>query len=492
MTLLAWPAMLLLSAAAILIALAAWRQGPKHREVGTLLIWRRVADQHVARQERRRSFDLLLWTLLAGVIVGGIAATRPAWMVHAGVMRVAVYVEPTGPGNQQLDMDEVRQRAEDFALSSVARGSGELDADIELTFFLPSDGLAQQADVRRLQPGPLRAELAQFDVATAKFDGRILFLNARLSPVGLEDLLLPRVLQRRHGVLLSVSGGRESVTVKSLGEPAPWVSGATLISTTSVAGPLTSAYRPNSAQFEVRDVSGTRAFRRRPLLIGTGGGWSGDAHVALLDALQPDSADGRPPDVWLGSDEQMPAVRVSAGDSADLSKAELAFDPQHPLFRDLPLADFQWLAEGKLMAPADNVQSLLTAVVDGEPVGDLVRLRDGGKVLEFAGDPFTRAPVASAALLLDNAIGVVSGVRPSEWQGFEQVEGPGLLTERQAQADYFDPRGSLDMASRSSEPLEFSTWLCVAAGLLLLVAAAIAAQSKNPRPKPGAVVRSIG
>ncbi|MCB9895072.1 MAG: hypothetical protein H6839_11530 [Planctomycetes bacterium] len=476
MTLLAWPAILMLSTAAILIALAAWRQGPKQREVGTLLIWRRVAQQHQATQQRRRNFDLLLWLLLAGVVVGAIAATRPAWLHTQDHSRVAVFVEPTGPGIEQANLDEVKARVE-----------ADLPGAIPTFFLSTKDGGVPFNAVTLGSAGPPASQISDFERHSTDYDARLLMLNQPTT--GTEDLgrAIPRLTKARPGVVFHVTGSVDRLLVQASAGLAPSVTGATLVSSSTSADSVSYLYEPTGVQIEVSDAIGKRTYRRRPFGVGTGNGWTGDAHEALLKALQLHEPDGRAPQVWLGSDELKPAVRVSAGEDFDLTTATLAWDPQHALLRDLPLGDFDWLGEGKLLAPTSGVQPLVTAVVDGKPVGDLVRLRDSGKVLEFAGDPFSRAPVASAALLLDNAIGVVSGVRPSERTGYELSEGPELPTRRQALAAPFEPYGELDLSSRSAAPLEFSTWLCLAAGLLLLLAATIAARKENPRPKPGVV-----
>ena len=60
MNLLAAPALILLAAAAVLVALATMRRGPKRRDVGTLLIWQRIAEQAQAQKRSRRNFDWLL------------------------------------------------------------------------------------------------------------------------------------------------------------------------------------------------------------------------------------------------------------------------------------------------------------------------------------------------------------------------------------------------------------------------------------------------
>jgi len=102
MTLLAWPGLLLLSAAAALAALAVFQPGARKCDVGTLLIWRRVAAVLPARR-RRRGPDLLLWLLLGAAIAGAIGAARPALRQPHARPKVVVYVESSGPHSAKDD-----------------------------------------------------------------------------------------------------------------------------------------------------------------------------------------------------------------------------------------------------------------------------------------------------------------------------------------------------------------------------------------------------
>jgi hypothetical protein len=453
MSLLAWPALFLLAAAAVLVALAAWSRGAKQREVGTLLIWRRVAQQATAPQRKRREYDPLFWLLLAAVAVGSVAAARPAWFTVAPQARVAVFLESTGPG-EPLELDDARARAQAAA------------PDAELTFFMAG---------QEITPGSLRAELAQFEARARDYDGRILLLN---QPTDQAALVLPRVKKPREGVVFQLAGDRRELLVQSSAGGEVLLDGASLVSSSTQAGVTNWRFIPMALELVLSDAAGRRVYRRKPFVVGVGDAWRGDAHTALLQALEPDATDGEPPVVWLGSLEQKPAVRVNIGAATDLSGASLSFDPQHPLFQDLPLQQFDWLAGGRLLAPEEGVQPLLSAVRDGVPVGDLARLRDGGRMLEFAGDPFSSAAVTDAALLLDNAIGVVAGTRPSERPGYEQAEGEPLPSRRQATAAPFEPRGKLDLSRHSAEPMEFAGWLMSLAGLLLAAASVLAGRRK--------------
>ncbi|MCB9933310.1 MAG: hypothetical protein H6841_07810 [Planctomycetes bacterium] len=456
MSLLAWPALLLLTAAAVLVALAAWSRGAKQREVGTLLIWRRVAQQVTAPQRKRREFDPLFWLLLAAVAVGSIAASRPAWFRAAPHARVAVFLESTGPG-EPLELEDARARGQAAA------------PDAELTFFTAG---------HEITPGSLRAELAQFETRTRDYDGRILLLN---QPSDEASLVLPRVTKAREGVMFKLTGDRRELLVQASAGGEVQLQGASRASSSTREGVTTLRFKPTALELVLTDAGGLRVYRRKPFVVGTGESWNTDTHAALLQALESDAAEGEPPAVWLGSAEQKPAVRLNTGAPAEVSGASLSFDPQHPLFRDLPLQHYDWLAGGRLLAPEEGVQPLLTAVVDGVPVGDLARLRDGGRVLEFAGDPFSASAVADAALLLDNAIGVVAGVRPSERPGYELAEGEPLPSRRQATAAPFESRGKLDLSRRGAEPVEFAGWLMVITGLLLAVAAVLAGRGKALR-----------
>lgn len=456
MRLLAWPALLLLTAAAVLVALAAWSRGAKQREVGTLLIWRRVAQQVTAPRRKRREFDPLFWLLLAAVAVGSLAASRPAWFTAAPQARVAVYLESTGPG-EPLELDDARARAQAAA------------PDAELTFFMAG---------QEITPGSLRAELAQFETRARDYDGRILLLN---QPSDEATLVLPRVGKARAGVVFKLAGDRRELLVQASAGGEVRLQGAGLASSSTREGVTTLRFEPTALELLLTDAGSRRVYRRKPFVVGTGESWNTEAHAALLQALEADPAEGAAPAVWLGSTEQKPAVRMNTGAPAELRGASLSFDPRHPLFHDLPLAQYDWLAGGRLLAPEEDVQPLLTAVVDGVPVGDLARLRDGGRVLEFAGDPFSAAAVADAALLLDNAIGVVAGTRPSERPGYELAEGDPLPTRGQATAAPFETQGKLDLSRRSAEPVEFAGWLMALAGLLLAAAAVLAGRGKALR-----------
>jgi hypothetical protein len=129
-----------------------------------------------------------------------------------------------------------------------------------------------------------------------------------------------------------------------------------------------------------------------------------------------------------------------------------------------------------VLEPDPSARVLMRAVRNGEPVGDLARLR--GQVLEFAADPFSSAPVSLAALLLDNSIDVLTGIRPSERPGFEVVEGR-LPTERAAKAAPFEPAGGLDLSTARDAEFEITSWLLLAGAVLLGAAAWTASRPKS-------------
>jgi hypothetical protein len=115
---------------------------------------------------------------------------------------------------------------------------------------------------------------------------------------------------------------------------------------------------------------------------------------------------------------------------------------------------------------------LLSVARDGHALGALALLSADGKILRFAGDPFAQAPVAAAALLLDNALGVLKGDRPSEAASYAVVSGSKLASERAAFAAPFEPKGSLDASSSSAAALEeLAPWLALAGALLAMGAA---------------------
>ncbi|MBZ0137712.1 MAG: BatA domain-containing protein [Planctomycetes bacterium] len=470
MTLLAWPALILLLAAGVLFALATLGSRPRRRDVGTLLIWRRVVAKRAATRQRRRNYDLLLWLSLAAVLVGALGAARPALLRAETSPQVAVYVEATGGAHEQLDMADVRRRAE----AAVPDG--------RFTYFLPGAALGA-VDVRTLPGGPVQAELAQFEQASSDFDARIMFLNSPVPHAERLGLVVPRVQEARSGVVFDVRVRGTRVVVKRTAGAELRIEGARFIEVARSAGEDTWVFEAESGSINVPSGAASALhLTHKPFVVGVGDDWNGDAHAALLTAIGAEDAGGDVPAVWLGAREGVPAVRIGRGAPADLSKAELSFDPQHPLFRDVPLRDFDWAASGRAMVLDDDARPLIRAYVDGKPTGDLVRAR--GDILEFAADPFADAPIASSALLLDNAIGVVTGERPSRMSRYVITDGERLPSRRAALAAPFEAYGAIDASRRGiSDPLEFTTWAMLIAGLALVGACVLVVRATGTGPR---------
>ena len=182
-------------------------------------------------------------------------------------------------------------------------------------------------------------------------------------------------------------------------------------------------------------------------------------------------AESETPDVALDS-EGPRRIEIVRGELAELAGATVVFEAQHALFNQLPLSAFDWLADQRLLAAENGERVLLQAMREGRALGALVAVSSDGKTLRFAGDPFSRAPVAAAALLLDNALGVVTGERPSGDRRLEVVSGAELPSERAAFAAPFEPRGHLDVSTSGAQTLqELAPWLALAGALLALGAA---------------------
>lgn len=450
MNLQAWPALILLLSAAVLVMLAAWRTGPRRREVGTLMIWRRVAGQPEARKQRRRDLDWLFWLLLAVVGVSAVGAARPAWLKPPDRPVVGVFVE-RGLGGH----DNLRARVE-----------AEL-GDARAAYFTPGDD--PPPGWRGLNPGTIESELAQFHARADGADAYLYVLNHAI-----EDLpgrVLPRVDRAVEGVVFEIDSRGDELVVRHSGRGGVVIRDAEVLSSETSGRVTTLRAASDAPRVEVAGRE-THVLTRRPFVVGVGPSWSGDAHRALFSALRADSAETVRPAVWLGADERSPAVRIQRGVRVDLTGCELSFDPQHPLFHELPLASFDWRAMGRVMPREGAARPLVTALRDGEIIGNIVRL--DGDVIEFAGDPFRDAPIASAALLLDNAIGVVTGEQPSRRRTFEPVGVFELPTRRAATAEPFEPFGDAGYTlSTADEPVEFSTWLLLAGALLLLACVAV-------------------
>jgi hypothetical protein len=252
MNLLAWPALILLAAAAVLIALAAFRPGPKRKDVGTLLIWRRVTAQRVAHRERRRNFDPLLWLLLAAVLLAAFAAARPAWMTD-DTPRVAVYIERLEPAGAEPLLDEVMARAREAA------------PETELTFFMSGadDGFVA------LNPGTFQSELAQFVARSEDFDGRMMFLHAA-NDADTWGRVLPRVTFPRRDVAFDLHSLGDKISFRTAAITAPSVTGAELSGSGSAAGETIWSYRGKANDIVFRVGEREIRLAREPYVVGVG------------------------------------------------------------------------------------------------------------------------------------------------------------------------------------------------------------------------------
>lgn len=460
MSFLAAPALILLIALPVLLWLAPMRREPSRLEVGTLMIWRRVASLRPQSSRRRRRFDLLLWIVLAAALLGALGAARPAILAQTPTARAAVFIERLGAGDREPGL-----------AAALARARAELP-DAELEFYIPLTSRVPglSSDVIMLAPGSIEAELAQFEYRTRHADARLLLL-CQLTP-GAERLgrVVPRATAAISGGLFSASVHGETLLLRSTRGEAPQVEGALLVTETQTGPDVLREYRIYGDMASIADSRGNAvSFTRRPFGVGVGEAWNSRRHVALYSALQADS--GETPDVWLGADELRPAVRINVGEASDVAAAEISYDPAHALFADLPLAAFDWAASSRLLPVAASRRPLVSAVIDGERVGDLVALDESARVLWFAGDPFSEAPVAEAALLLDNAIGVLTGERASRRARYS-MEGE-LPSERAARVAPFEAHGEIPQV-RAEGPFEFATWLMTISALCALVAAVAA------------------
>jgi hypothetical protein len=460
MTFLVLPAFVLLLAVPLLLWLALRRREPARLEVGTLMIWRRVAARRAESSRHRRRLEPLLWLLLAAVVIGALGAARPALQAAAPAPRVAVFIERFGAGAREPALAETLQ---------VARENAP-DADLEWYIPATSKLPGMPDDAVMLTPGPIEAELAQFETRTAHADARMLVLCAPHPIAERLGRVLPRAGQRAGGVLhkatvrgnellLRASRG-PGLTMQNLRELNRSDAGADVLITSELAGDIGT----------VTDATGNELrVTRRPFVIGPGTDWTNSRHRALLAALRADA--GESPDLWLGAEAQAPAIRINTGAAADVSEIEVSYEAGHALFADLPLGAFDWAAAGRLLGPEVAARPLVSAVRDGAPVGHFVMLDENAKVLLFAGDPFSDAPIADAALLLDNAIGVLTGERASQRARY-RLEGE-LPGERAAHAAPFQPRGALELAARIEAPREFASWLLAVAAIVAAAAATI-------------------
>lgn len=459
MNLLAWPALLLLLALPVLLLLALHSPRPREVVVGSLMLWQRVRTAMPPPRARRHKLEPLLWLLVAAALTGAFGAARPAVSHATPRERVAVFVEALGGANHAYA--DVRERAQ-------AECPGA-----ELEFWLPGEPVAE-FEATPLAAGTVESELAQFQTRAAGADGYLLFLCAPHQGAEAIGRVMPRLTVPRASVVYELWSEGEFVFARTSGA-APTVEGAQWLRSADGLH----EYQGTSPTVTLTDAEGfTRTLARSGLHIGIGQDWTGRQHAALLAALAPDPGE---PTVWLGAWEQRPALRILRGTPAELADAEFGWLPDHPLFSELPMASFDWRSSGRVLPPDRESRSLLTASVGGRMLGDVIRLSADGQVLEFAGDPFSEAPIEAAALLLDNALGVLTGVRPSSAPRYAP-ESTGnnaalrLPSRRAAFAAPFAPIGQWRTVRPQPEPTELSHWLLMlaatasaAAAVLLLV-----------------------
>lgn len=456
MSLLAWPALLLLLALPALLLLALRSPRPREVVVGSLMLWQRVRSAMPPPRARRQKLEPLLWLLVAAALTGAFGAARPAVSHAAPRERVAVFVEALGGANRGLA--DVRERAR-------AECPGA-----ELEFWMPGEPSAE-FEASALAAGTLESELAQFQSRTAGADGYLLFLCAPYQGAEAIGRVMPRLTAPRASVVYELWSEGEFVFARASGA-APNVEGAQWLRSADGLH----EYQGSAPTVTLTDAEGfTRKLARSGLHIGIGQDWTGRQHAALLAALAPDPGE---PALWLGAWEQRPAVRILRGTPAELANAEFGWLPDHPLFSELPMASFDWRSSGRVLPPDPQARSLLTASVGGQVLGDVIRLSADGTVLEFAGDPFSEAPVEAAALLLDNAIGVLTGARPSSAPRYApEVSGENsalqLPTRRAAFAAPFTPVGQWRSVRPQPEPTELSHWLLVCAAVASAAAAVL-------------------
>jgi hypothetical protein len=459
------PALGLLAALIVLALLVFLQRGAKKLRVGTLFIWRRVAATQDARKRKAR-LEPVLWLCAAALVVAALASARPALAQAGRGPVVAVFIERLAPGTgSEPDAAELAGRVQDATDGA------------ELRFFATEKTGAAEIDdkLTQLAPGNIADELAQFRARSHDADGRVVLLCEPDAAVAEWAQVWPRSLNRRDGVIFGLNLRGKRIFVRSSGFGGPEFKGARLVAARSSNGETTREYEATAAdvEFTAAGAPTIRLKEAAPVALVSGGKWSSDAHKALSSALLANSNYLQAERGQVGLDAEAPLrIEILRGTVADLAGASAGFDSQHALFAQLPLSAFDWLADARVLEVEEGDRVLLSAVKDGRQVGALIALSGDGKVLRFAGDPFARAPVAAAALLLDNALGVITGERPSEGARLKVISGGELPSERAAFAAPFDPQGSLDMSTSGTESLnELTPWLALAGALLALVAA---------------------
>ncbi|MBP9892219.1 MAG: hypothetical protein KBG84_09975 [Planctomycetes bacterium] len=464
MTWLELPALGLMLSLAVLAWLVFMQRGARRIEVGTLFIWRKVVARADARKRQAR-MEPLIWLCAGALAVAAIGAARPAVVQAQGGFTVAVYVERLAAEGAEPDATEVLARAREAA------------PDAQLKFFAAAPTGHPEIDgaLTQLAPGAIADELAQFRARSSDAGARLMFVCEPEESAGQFGLALPRVLSKRDGVVFGVNLRGSRMFVRSSGFGPPEIKGAALRGARSGNGETTREYEATASEVEISTLHSPRIVLRKAdaVRVRAQGGWNGDVHRALLAALVSDSNYQQAETGEVGLDVDAPRrIEITRGNPADLKGASVNFDSQHALFAQLPLSAFDWIADGRVLTPAEGERVLLAAQRDGNSLGALILLSADGRALRFAGDPFGRAPVAAAALLLDNALGVLMGERPSEAARYRVVSGDKLPSERAAFAAPFEPQGSLDVSSALPGALhEITPWLALCAAVLALGAA---------------------
>jgi len=466
--------LLLLLALPLLAWLAIHRTKPRRMKAGTLFVWRRLAEKRPLARPRRR-IDPLLLAILAAAALSALAVARPVSASSGRSGVIAVFLERTSPAES------------DDSLAATAERVTEEAPRAEFAYFIV-DGCDALSPVTGLRGGSIETQLSQFERLSAGFDARILALCRPHSAAERLGRVVPRLEQRREGVVYRIGGRGTEIELRVSGGAAPAVTGAE--QTGRVAGGDSAAweYRATAEYVIVETGLGSSVqLERSPLLIATGSGWATPAHRALVAAAGLKTVGpGDDADLYLGGDGK-PAIVVNAGKSAVLADSELSFDPTHSLFGELPMAAIDWRAEGRLIPPNAELRPLLAVLSGDEVIGSLVAVSGDGRRIVFAGDPFSSAPIAAASLLFDNTVGVLTGERPSARPLYRADPAVRLPSERQALAGPFPSSGSLKADSaKAISTTELSIWPALAAGLLALIAATVMLKRRHPAGSPQA------
>lgn len=453
-------ALLLLVALPLLVWLAFRARQPRELVVGTLLIWRRLAVPQASASQSRRRRDPLLYLLLAACAFAAWGAAQPMLEQPRPTPVLAVYVESLGPGEPGLD--RLIERAREVMPAARTR------------VWFSGDGAALEAlgTVNQLHAGPVAAELAQFERASADSDARLLFVIEPSEQSLRLGLNLPRADAPRAGLIFQVHSEGRQLFVRMSEGPPPKVEGADLAGMGTRGREFVREYRARDALVRIAGATQALELRANPIALGLGDDWRSQRHMDLVFALQPDGEAA--PMVWLGGDSRTPAVRIMQGTPAELGGAETRMDWRHPLFRELPLAGMDLARAGRVVQPAPGERALAVAWRGDVQLGALATLSADGRVLRFAGDPFSELSATTAALLLDNAIGVLTGTRPTERPAYVLSSGV-LPARRQAMAAPFEPQGEPRVREAVGETEPWAHVLLACAALLAVIAAGISA-----------------